>query len=96
VQLAFEHKALGNLPETVLSKSGLLKRDNTRSGLGKRRFILFVDYGKEHQALDAVFQLRDLGIVEMEPILDFSIPTDDEHQIRMYELGGDDELPCRA
>jgi hypothetical protein len=66
MQLAFEHKALGNLPETILSKFGMLKRDNTASGLNKRRFILFVDFENEKSALEAARHLDQHGTIALE------------------------------
>lgn len=66
MQLAFEHKAMGNLPETVMSKFGVLKRDNTKSGFGKRRYILFVSVGEEESALDAARHLDEQGTINLE------------------------------
>ena len=69
MKITFKHRAIGNLPETLMSKFGVLKADNSPEGQKDRRYILDVIPGQEHKAQEAANHLHNNGVIELDLIL---------------------------
>jgi hypothetical protein len=74
--IAYESRALGNLPETVLKRYGRIHRDNTKSGRDTKRVLMVVDKGQERSAWNCALSLHNRDLIALEPLT--------EQQTRIY------------
>jgi len=87
MRVVFQHKAMGNLPECVLSPLGKLRRNHDAPNpLGLRIMVLDVPDEKVKEAEEAVLHLHNMGTIELKPHV---VQHDDK-----LLFVGDDEDAC--